>query len=236
MKEGELTKAHCNTCSGKTNHSVLYRDKKIWKEQIGEEPHEYIHGEDRYELLKCEGCGSVQYCHTNLFSEATDDQGRLIPTITSYPPATFRRPPKWLSSGLNLSSGKDIVIVWLPEFLTRMLGEIYIALHNDCRALAVMGVRALLERTMIDRVGDQGRFVDNLIAFQQQGFIAQIQRETLEATLEVGHASIHRNYNPSKQDLEHVLDIAENILEAVYINGPRADQLRKRTPPRPKRN
>jgi hypothetical protein len=97
-----------------------------------------------------------------------------------------------------------------------------------------MGIRALLERVMIERVGDKGSFNQNLAAFQTQGYIGQVQKDILDATLEVGHASIHRNYNPSRRDLEHILDIAENIIEALYISPEQAAALKKRIPLRTK--
>src|SRR3954469_24312723 len=121
MEQTDSTKAHCNTCSGERNHAILYHDEKKWKEQIGSDPGSYVYGEDRYELLKCAGCGRITFRHTDYFSENTDDEGRVVPTVTYYPPATFRRHPKWLSSGVDLSAGSEILIVWLPEFLTRLL-------------------------------------------------------------------------------------------------------------------
>jgi hypothetical protein len=61
------------------------------------------------------------------------------------------------------------------------------------------------------------------------------QKEIIETTLEVGHASIHRNYNPTRQDVTQVLDIAENIIQSIYVSTEQAKALKKRIPPRPKR-
>ena len=89
----------------------------------------------------------------------------------------------------------------MPSFIPRLMREIYTALHGDCLSLAAMGVRALLESVMIHRVTDDGTFQKNLCDFERQGHITLNQRGVLGATLEAGHASIHRDYAPSHDDL-----------------------------------
>ena len=48
-----------------------------------------------------------------------------------------------------------------------------------------------------------------------------------EATLEFGHASTHRNYNPTRQDITQVLDIAENIIQSIYVSAEQAKALKR---------
>jgi hypothetical protein len=233
MEQGEIVKAHCNTCSGSRNHQVIYFHEETWEEQMADDPPDFTWGEDRYELLKCAGCGHITLRHTSRFSEHTNSEGEPIPIVIYYPPATFRREPYWLfGTGLSGAEKDEIIVVWLPEFISCLLKEIYIALHGDCLSLAAMGVRALLETIMIDRISDQGSFKQNLNAFQKQGYISEKQKALLEASLEVGHASIHRNYNPSRDDLRHILDFTENIIEMVYINHLKADILKRKIPSR----
>ena len=85
---------------------------------------------------------------------------------------------------------------------------------------------------MIDRVGDHSSFAANLTEFQKQGFIGIRQKEALEATLDFGHASMHRDYIPTHDDLRRALDITENIIESVYVSDQRATALKKSVPPR----
>jgi len=231
MEQGDIIKAHCNLCAGECKHLIVHLHQSKWSEEIADDTH--IHGEERYELLQCAGCDTVTLRHTSIQSEITDDEGRIVPTVAYYPPPTFRRPPKWLH-GITLPDGDGIAIVWLPDFVTRLMREVYTALHGECLSLAAMGVRALLEAVMIDRVGDRGSFQQNLAAFQADGHISPTQRGVLEATLEVGHASIHRGYVPSREDITHVLDMTENIIEMLYISHEQAAALRKRIPPRNK--
>lgn len=219
-------KAHCNVCQGERNHLVVHCHDKKWKEQFADDPPMFIDGLDRFELLRCAGCDRITLRHTSWFSEQTDDHDRLVPTISYYPPATFRRQPRWLS-GME-----GLLFIGKSAFVPRLINEIYTALHGDCLSLAGMGVRALLERVMIDRVGDHSSFTANLKAFQEEGFIAARQKEILEATLDVGHASIHRGYVPTRDDIRLTLDITENVIEMVYVSHEQAAELKKKIPPR----
>jgi hypothetical protein len=71
--------------------------------------------------------------------------------------------------------------------LGSLLHEIYQAVHGGQYRLAAMGIRALLEQIMMPKVGDLGSFEKQLDAFEKAGYISFIQRDTMKATLEVGH-------------------------------------------------
>lgn len=115
-----------------------------------------------------------------------------------------------------------------------MLNEIYTALFDSCPTLAAMGIRSLLEQVMVETIGDNGTFKENLAIFERDGHVSSKQREKLEAVIELGHAAIHRSYRPSTKDVIQALDITEVILESVYRHGQLADDLRKNIPPRKK--
>lgn len=95
-----------------------------------------------------------------------------------------------------------------------------------------MGVRALIEHVMIKECGDQGSFARNLERFHEQGHLSTIQRTTLEVILEAGHASMHRDFGPSDQDVVTLIDSVEIVLEQVYIQPGRVAELKKRIPER----
>jgi Domain of unknown function (DUF4145) len=118
------------------------------------------------------------------------------------------------------------------DSLEDLLGEIYAALYNNSRRLAGMGVRALLEKVMIEKVGDAGTFKETLSRFTQEGYVAARQAHVLEAILEAGHASTHRGWVPSIADLNSLLDVTESVIETVYFHEDKAEALRKSVPPR----
>jgi len=97
-----------------------------------------------------------------------------------------------------------------------------------------MAIRALVEQIIISECGDKGSFKANVEAFQTAGYLSRVQREFLDAVLEAGHAAIHRNYEPSNDDLTTALDMAENLVELLYVHKDKVKQLKTRIPPRKK--
>lgn len=232
MVQGDIVKAHCNHCAGERNHSIVHFVKTDWIQIISDDdPSSQIYGEDRYELLQCAGCSTISLRHTCFHSEITDDKGQKIPKISYYPPSTFRRLPSW-THGTIILDRKGHSFVWMPEFVTRLIPEIYSALHTKCYSLAAMGVRALLESIMIQQVGDKGTFEKNMNALLDSGGISSKQKAILADTLEVGHGAIHRGYVPTRNDIVYALDIAEGLIETIYINEVKAKRLKNCVPPK----
>ena len=97
-----------------------------------------------------------------------------------------------------------------------------------------MAARALLEHVFVLTCGDQGNFPANVDAFQKAGHLSQTQRKLLDTVLEAGHAAIHRSFEPSKDDLVTVVDMVESLVQLLYVQKDKVEQLKKRIPPRTK--
>ncbi|CAE6687937.1 hypothetical protein R69888_00075 [Paraburkholderia haematera] len=208
------TKAHCNTCGGNRNHEVVHSETTSWSD----DDHN-VSGSDTYETLKCLGCENIKLRHTSWFSEEPES------AVNYFPPAIFRPRPKWMEQ----------LWIELPAedgFVDELLKEIYVAIHNNLRSLAAMGVRSLVEKVMISKAGDKGSFLKNIAEFERLGYVSRIQRERIEAILEAGHAAIHRDFRPTTKDVITLVDIAEHIVETVYLHESKVNELRKRVPPR----
>jgi hypothetical protein len=217
---------HCNRCSGKKRHEVLYHKKIEWSEELSDDFG--IAGSDTYDLLQCLGCESVQFRHKKWFSEDYDPEtGQPEITIRQYPPPTFRTSPKWLT---------DLLISDIDESIQGFILEIYIALQNDAPRLAVLGIRALLETIMIDKIGDKGTFVANVAAFEEEGFISKKQKEVIKPILEAGHAAMHRGYKPNKNEVVRLMDVTESIIETIYMNEQRIKGLSDKIPPKKRKS
>jgi hypothetical protein len=98
-----------------------------------------------------------------------------------------------------------------------------------------MGIRAILESVMIDKVGDHNGFTANVDAFQGMGYLSVRQRGILDSILEAGHAAIHRKWHPTPDDINALLDITESVVELGYLHENRAGELEKRVPKRERR-
>jgi hypothetical protein len=88
---------------------------------------------------------------------------------------------------------------------------------------------------MMAAVGDFGTFPKTLAEFQACGFIAQNQVEIVEGIIDAGNASAHRAYRPSRGELATLLDIAENLIESVFIHPKRLKEVSKNVPKRKKK-
>jgi Domain of unknown function (DUF4145) len=210
------TRAHCNNCGGERNHSILHAETTSWSEdKYG------ISGGDQYETLKCLGCDTVILRHTSWFSEEDGEE------VNYFPPAIFRKQPDWFGA-LRLELQQE------EEFVHTLLKEIYVALQNNLPSLAAMGVRSLLEKIMVSKTGDLGAFSANIMEFERLGHVSGLQRGRLEAILEVGHAAIHRDFTPTSQEVITLVDIAEHIVESVFLHDSRIKSVRKRVPLRKK--
>lgn len=88
----------------------------------------------------------------------------------------------------------------------------YSSLHSDCRRLAMMGSRALIDTLIKHGVGNCNGFASGLQRLQEDGFLSQRDRDVLQAALEAGHAATHRGHLPDVKEIHQVMDIVENVL------------------------
>jgi hypothetical protein len=208
VAETQITRAPCSRCLGETEHRILHF--------VGRQEEDTVGG---FSLLECAGCKSIVLReHWRWIHDGT--QG-----VRYYPSPASRRAPKW---AFQLTYGIDQNASAIGE----LLEEVYQAVRGGQYRLAVMGVRALIEQVLIDKVGDQGTFAKNLEAFHAADYISLVQRDALTEILDAGHAVIHRKYKPTEDDLETALDIVEGIIAAVYFHGEAAKNVGERVPPR----
>lgn len=211
---------HCNSCGRDTRHDVLYEVRRPWEESQGEFD---ISGSDDFQLLSCRGCLSLTLHRQSWMSEDVEPDGSPVIHKYFHPPRMHRRLPQWID---------DIEV---PLRLTDLVREIYVAMDAAATRLAAMGVRALLEHVMIEAVKDRGSFKKNLDAFEADGHVSARQRQFLESTLEIGHATTHRGYTPSYTAIGVCLDVAENLLAALYVLPETTDGLQRQLPKRKRR-
>ncbi|MEL4016959.1 DUF4145 domain-containing protein [Dryocola clanedunensis] len=217
----QIKKIYCNNCSCETKHSVLFYKKK---REVDEVDNQVIwYEDDSYYLSECLGCENITLHIESTYSGMGDEI-----TVTQFPPKIIRKEPKWLyridGDGIFFGDSDKIEI----------FREIYIALKNNMPRLAIMGVRALLEMVMIENIRDQGSFVKNLSKLKEDGYISNYQFEAINKVIEAGHASMHRNYKASSEEISSIMDITENIIESIYINKLNITKLN--IPPRVKKD
>ncbi len=212
MHVNEVVTSPCNRCGHPTKHLVVaVQHFQAW---FGEEEGEGGLPPDleyEYAMLECGGCQSISL----RVDEILD--GTLFST-NFYPPRVAREKPAW---------SRD-----LPIQLQSLIAEIYAALADDSRKLAVMGARTILDIVMMQKVGRLGTFQSRLKALEAKGFIGKADREILRAALEARSAAAQRAYAPTSDIVNEIMDIIENLLHAVYISPKSLKKIKRSTPRR----
>ena len=210
-------RVHCNRCNTETVHDVLAGTNETLTESVGDDGKQVSVAMHLRLVCMCAGCG------TTCMASVLDDwgAGALELQVKTLPPRVVRKMPHW----------HDLAVVHASWDIPGIFNEIYAALQSDAFRLAAMGIRAALEQAIVETVGDQGTFKENLNKFQESGYISSLQRNAIERVLEVGHAAIHRSHKPTQQDVFSMLDILENLMQALYVNTPIAKAMSV-TPPR----
>ena len=220
MASEGIVRAHCNACGHETNHRVIGRRERRSEEDITGDGG-LVDWLVIFEMLECCGCEEVSLRRSERCPQMDYNETKY------FPPRVARRLPVWYRDLRNEE------VKWL-------LVEVYDALYADNRRLAMMGARTLIDLVLLDEVGDVGAFGQKLDALVQQGSISTRNREFLQTALDAGSAAVHRGHRPGAAEVNSVMDIIENLLQAVYVLKGAAEKLKKATPPRqgsaPKKN
>lgn len=187
IQSAKVDRAHCNICGGEKNAYI--RASYTLSGKDGE-----VSWSDTYEILECCGCNGLSVRKMEWISEwdtlDTDPltgQPRLISgsKVTNWPPTTKRKQPEWLD---HLDD----------DVLRSVIQEVYQALNSGLIVLASIGIRTLLDRAMLLRVGDpRGGFEGKLKLMVEKGHIGSDEKEILEAITDAGSAAAHRGFAPS---------------------------------------
>ena len=105
----------------------------------------------------------------------------------------------------------------LPGTIRHLVDEVFLACDMECRSLAAMGVRAIIDEVANDRVGDCGGFEQKLQELVNVHFISARQKAIIEAAADVGSAAAHRTYRPSTESVNQLMDIIEHVLQEMYV-------------------
>jgi hypothetical protein len=216
----ETLKGDCPKCGKDRRAAVVGHHKK-------EEEFDLGYGKEwacsEYRIMKCLGCEEVYFQTRSLCSlewdHDSDGNMELTPRISYWPRHSRRERPRWRY---------DV----LPEGLNLLLAEVYSAVEADALRLAAMGIRAAIELVMVERVGDMGTFAKNMDAFQARGYLSIRQRGTIDTILEAGHATTHRSWRPSQDDVNTLLDVTEGLIADIYVHEKRASDLEGTLPRR----
>lgn len=132
----------------------------------------------------------------------------------------------------TVSAGKPDWYDLLDDTQKALIWEIDRALSNKLKALSTIGLRALLETIMVEKIGDSGSFLTKVKRFTEEGYVTPKMAEALSHVLDAGNASAHRAYFPSREDLAVCVELVKHLMHGIYILRPGVEKVAENTPKR----
>ena len=223
MTKIKTSKYFCNACNQKTIHYVHNEHEKVTHDDEYQENFTQV-----MEIIECCGCEHLAFAQRTNYS--ADTTYRKNPRTNEleldlewqqniYPPVTYRSLPSWHESL------KDCTLYELIE-------EIYKSLPIDCRYLAAMGSRTLIDRLLLLTVGDQGTFTRGLEKLLSDSIISEHEHQILTTTVKAGNAAAHRAWSPAEEELVTILDTVEGLIYRLLVLPERTNKLEQSIPSR----
>ena len=155
-----------------------------------------------------------------------DAHGNMEPELLRTK-VTYRKPVNKVRSALLKAISE------IDEPLHNILTELYLAYDNHAYILAVIGLRAALDRAMELLDSGSGRgFKDKLLALKGR-WIGDIELGILEVTIKAGDASAHRAWSLDAQGTTLLIETTETFLHRAIIANPKVKMIGENIPPRP---
>jgi hypothetical protein len=234
VKGKAIVKVYCNRCGDHTNHEIICLNKRRVEYMAARDDMDWdgvpVYIGEQYSVLSCLGCDDVCFrVEKDLGFYSTDDIGEA--PFLADEQATQIYPPR-LDISIQPTRLAPRWSILIPDVEVReLLDDVYKAIASRSPRLAAMAARALLERMMINTVGDRGRFKANLEAYAAHVGLGVSTRNAIDAVLGIGHAAIHRAVKIDDPLLEDVVDHLEHILQNTYILPERSKAIQQKTPP-----
>jgi len=197
----DYIKSYCRSCCNENNHRILF------KETINSGNDDY-HCATEYLMVRCLGCGLISFRedfhdYEYSFPNENDEWEHPI-TTTIYPP--------------YLKDHRPLERNWeLPDSISKVYKESIDSLKVDCRLLAGVGFRAVIEAICLDK-NIKGRNLEIQINnLAKEGLITKKECERLHSIRFLGNDSIHEMKVPETKQLKVVINIVEHLLKNIYL-------------------
>lgn len=234
-----ILRGHCPDCDADRNAEVLAEHTLE-----GTDEPSGVWCRSTYSILRCLGCNTRYIRLVQASSEDADweddpETGEPVLTIneraTYWPstprlPVTRRRRPAWLE--FDLLEPEPGFASDYPE-LASLLGELYTALDNNLYILAVIGIRTVFDCASQKLGTDPNQnFAEKLKELTAGNKIGGEEKEVLSVLTDAGSAAAHRGWEPTKDQIDHLMDALENFLERAFVIKHNIRRLKKVIPAR----
>jgi Domain of unknown function (DUF4145) len=248
-------RGHCPSCDADRKAEVLAEDT------LEEEDASGVWARSTYSILRCLGCDRryirlVELCSEDWDDDFDPDTGETSRTLnarvtywpsvptTSIPTirATRRRPdwiwcdPLKVDLSLGIASEYPELASEYPD-LARLLGEVYTALDNKLHILATIGMRTVFDCASQKLGADPNQsFAEKLKELTAGNKIGGEDKEILSVLADAGSAAAHRDWEPTEDDIDHLMGALENFLERAFVIKHKVRRVKKNIPARVRGN
>ncbi|MCL2312028.1 MAG: DUF4145 domain-containing protein [Firmicutes bacterium] len=196
------TKDYCPRCQQTTNHKCLHTIKECSEYDAD------FHWEHNYDTIQCLGCENIQF--RDRFS--SEDMYNYTQDGYEEPCYDYKYYPTNLSNHIPLKNLYD-----LSDKLRIVYTETIESLKNNCKLLAGVGLRAIIEAICLDQ-NIAGRNleikINNLV---RNKLITDKDGKRLHSIRFLGNDSVHEMDVPKKEKLRIALDIVEHLIKNLYL-------------------
>ena len=210
--QGEEVRVDCSGCDNLTRHKILFsvglrhETQDIWEIES-------------YQIVQCLGCDTLSFRLLRVNSEdigyIDEDEVDYLERTEVYPPRIAGR-PKLKDDGL------------LPYEVEKIYQETHAALCMNLRILAAVGIRALVEAVCAEEEAQGGNLEKKIDGLVDARVLTDSGAEILHGLRFMGNSAAHEVKRHSLSDLGTAFDVAENLLQNVYILPEKASRLAKR--------
>ncbi|TCP98272.1 hypothetical protein C8J46_105427 [Sphingomonas sp. PP-F2F-A104-K0414] len=214
-------KSHCPTCGREQNCDLHGRVYRPW--EYSDRSGNSTSGGVTHSLFECRGCNTVFY-ETSAWDENDYDQWydhwgkeqqQANLTKATFPRPSLRERPNWIEK-----EGK------LDAELRRILEETYGAIEAGSLTLSLIGLRSTLDRcfALLD-IDPAMTYVEKITALQVGHYIGKSEYDSLTVLVNAGNAAAHQGWRAEQDQVARLLDVLENFVQRVIVNGRQAVEI-----------
>lgn len=193
-------KNYCRECGKSTNHDILAENQESYRNDYA--------CDIIFQIVQCRGCETKSFRKIFVDIEAAyptyDDQWEVPKEITIYPKA--------------VEGHREIDDLYeLPDIVRKIYSEVLLALKEDAKVLAGLGLRAAVE-AVCNNLETPGRNLEVRInKLATAGYISKKDAERLHGIRFMGNDAAHDIKTPKSESLSVALQIVEHLIASVYI-------------------
>ncbi len=207
----DYSQAPCGECDRETRHRILARTDTHWQSADL-----HISTWMEYKIIQCQGCLTISFCEISRCTEDADydvdGNGYFIPNTKYFPNRITGRP---VMQGVH----------HLPHGVYVIYQESHASLCAELPIMAGFGIRAIVESVCIDKCMEGRNLEKKIDSLQADGLITSSGSKILHNLRFMGNAAVHEMRSHSLKELNAAFDVAEYLLQGVYVLPTKAENL-----------